>query len=97
MTSADGSSSDLHRNLIDKDVPRQGKPSLIKGKLLPSNRYLVNQRACGLDDKTRAELRAAEYYHFLIIQIRWNTIITFLISICELAMFFLCIYSMDYE
>ena len=53
-------------------------------------------RSClKIDSNTRLELQRAEYWHFLSIQIRWNTIVTFLISFLEIMTFMLAFYSMD--
>ena len=73
--------------------------SLIKGLYLPNLKTLASSKdkckELGIDNKTRKLIMDAEYYHYLTIQIRWNTIVTFLISIFEIFLFIICLLSMD--
>jgi hypothetical protein len=61
---------------------------------LPNNKFVASDKnkssALGIDEDTRKRLKVAEYYHYLTIQIRWNTIVSFLISIFELAVCVIC-------
>ena len=50
-----------------------------------------------IDRETRLKLEKLEYWHFLSIQIRWVTIVTFMISLIEVATFLLAFYSMDFK
>ena len=51
----------------------------------------------GIDESIRKVLMDAEYYHYLRIQIRLNTIATFLISLLGLIIFIASFLSMDYQ
>lgn len=72
--------------------------SLVKGDYLPSRKFNKEKfETLGIDAETRKILMDAEYYHYLIIQLRWNTIVSFLIGIFGLAVCIVCYLSMDYQ
>jgi hypothetical protein len=69
----------------------------VKGKYLPSRTFLNKEKfeTFGIDHETRKILMDAEYYHYLIIQLRWNTIVNFLIGIFGLLICAISYLSMD--
>jgi len=50
----------------------------------------------GINEEIRKVLMDAEYYHYLVIQIRVNTLANFLLAIYGLVIFIFSFLSMDY-
>ena len=64
----------------------------------PNQRALPHHKSkLKVDRDTRLMLDNYEYWHFLSIQIRWVTIVTFMISLIEIVTFIICFYSMDFH
>lgn len=92
---AEEGSQELSEQRIDS-VGRRS--SFVKGSLLPSRKFDQEKlEALGIDQETQKVLMDAEYYHYLTVQIRINTICQIINSIFGLGLCALSYFSMDYE
>ena len=81
----------------EKEEKKQNRPSLVKGRYLPSMKLNKEKlETFGIDAETRKMLMDAEYYHYLTIQIRFNTIVSLMVSLFGFSVCLICILSMDY-
>ena len=93
--------SERHDSNEHDESKSLSRPSLVVGQFLPNQKLVASCKSksmkMGIDEETRNILKVAEYYHYLTIQNRWNTIVSFLISIFEIGVCILCFMCMDYH
>ena len=82
----------------DVDIESSRDGTMIKGDLLPSRVFRNKEKleTFGITPELRQAQMEAEYYHYLTIQIRWNTIMPFAVSIFGLLICIISYLSMDY-
>lgn len=97
--SAELSSPEFDPETSSQQDIQEDRPTLIKGEYLPSRKFLSKAKLeeLGIDEETRQVLMDAEYYHYLTIQNRFNTIVSCLNSLFGILICALCYISMDYE
>lgn len=62
---------------------------------MPNLKTLKELRENKVDEETFQGVLEAEFHHFCTVQITYNTIVSFLLSLFGLSFCFICIYSMD--
>jgi hypothetical protein len=70
---------------------------LILGEYLPNLKTLKELRENKVDAETLKNVIEAEFHHFCRVQITYNTIVSFLLSLFGLGICLICIYTMDYH
>ena len=77
---------------------RDNTATLVKGEFLPNLRFKNKEMlaAFGIDEHIRKVLLDAEYYHYLCIQIRINTVMNILLSAFGFIICIISYLSMDY-
>jgi hypothetical protein len=64
---------------------------------LPNLKALKELRENKVDEETFQGVLEAEFHHFCTVQITYNTIVSFLLSLFGLSFCLICIYTMDYS